>query len=265
MNTLPVLLLAAAGVGFGHAVMPDHWLPLAIVSRTRHYRTGTVARLSLAAAVAHVVVSLLLGGVVIVAGLQFRATIAGHTDLVVGAILLATGAVFLALDLRGRGRRHGHGPGGHSHGQGHSHGPHGRDRDDHGTHPSGGHHHHDDQGHVAHSDGTTAVLDRPATRAQTQARGPRGLATLLIPFGAAASPDLTILPVFLAASALGTGAALGSLGVFTVVTVVTTVSLTIATALGARLLTAPWIDRGANLLTAGTLLLIGALVVSGLI
>jgi nickel/cobalt transporter (NicO) family protein len=118
---------------------------------------------------------------------------------------------------------------------------------------------------VAYGDGTTAVLDRPATRAQTQARGPRGLATWLVPFGAAASPDLTILPVFLAASALGTGAALGSLGVFTIVTVVTIVSLTIATALGARLLTAPWIDRGANLLTAGTLLLIGALVVSGLI
>ena len=107
MNTLPVILLAAAGVGFGHAVMPDHWLPLAILSRTRHYRTGKVARLSLAAAVAHVVVSLLLGGVVILVGLQFRATIAGHTDLVVGGILLATGAVFLILDLRGKG--HGHG------------------------------------------------------------------------------------------------------------------------------------------------------------
>src|SRR5580700_6730312 len=99
VNTLPVILLAAAGVGFGHAVMPDHWLPLAIVSRTRQYRTGKVARLSLAVGVAHVVVSLLLGGVVIGVGLQFRATIAGHTDLVVGSILLATGAVFLILEL----------------------------------------------------------------------------------------------------------------------------------------------------------------------
>jgi nickel/cobalt transporter (NicO) family protein len=107
------------------------------------------------------------------------------------------------------------------------------------------------------------VLDRRATQAQS--RGARGLAALLVPFGAAASPDLTILPVFLAASALGAGAALGSLAVFAIVTVVTIVGLTVATALGARLLTAPWIDRGANLLTAGTLLLIGALVVSGLV
>ena len=234
MNTLPVLLLAAAGVGFGHAVMPDHWLPLAMLSRTRHYRTGKAARLSLAAAVAHVVVSLLLGAVVIGVGLQFRATIAGHADLVVGGILLATGAVFLILDLRGKG-----------HGHDHPH-PH--------PHPNG-------REHAGH--GGTAVLDRRATAAQS--RGARGLAALLVPFGAAASPDLTILPVFLAASALGAGAALGSLAIFTIVTVVTIAGLTIATALGARLLTAPWIDRSANLLTAGTLLLIGVLVACGLI
>jgi nickel/cobalt transporter (NicO) family protein len=286
VNTLPVILLAAAGVGFGHAVMPDHWLPLAILSRTRRYRTGTVARLSLAAAVAHVVVSLLLGGVVILVGLQFRATIAGHTDLVTGGILLATGAVFLILDLHGKGHGHAHGRGHdtHSH-DAHDEGAqapcgHDRQHDEHGHgahHGHGVHHHHnhDDhehQEHIVHGEGGTAVLDRQATtvldrratQTQPQVRGARGLGALLVPFGAAASPDLTILPVFLAASALGAGAALGSLGVFTLVTVVTIVGLTIATALGARLLTAPWIDRSANLLTAGTLLLIGALVVFGL-
>jgi ABC-type nickel/cobalt efflux system permease component RcnA len=241
-------LLAAAGVGFGHAVMPDHWLPLAILSRTRHYRTGRVVRLSLAAAAAHVVVSLLLGGVVILVGLQFRAGVAGHTDLVVGSILLATGAAFLMLELRGKGHRHGHDHGAHSHRE-HGH-----------AHDHDGHAHHEHAGHG----GRTAVLDRRATQTQPRARGARGLA-LLVSFGVAASPDLTILPVFLAASALGAGAAIGSLAVFTFVTVATIVGLTIATALGARLLTAPWIDRSANLLTAGTLLLIGALVVFGLI
>jgi nickel/cobalt exporter len=257
VNTLPVILLAAAGVGFGHAVMPDHWLPLAVLSRTRHYRTGTVARLSLAAAVAHVVVSLLLGGVVIGVGLEFRATIAGHIDLVVGSLLLATGAVFLLLELRGKSHEHGHRTHSHAHGDAHASGG-----DDHHDHDDGAPHHHDHphgHEHAGHGGGT-AVLDRQATQAQ-----PRGLAALLVPFGAAASPDLTILPVFLAASALGTGAALGSLAVFTIATVLTIVGLTIATALGARLLTAPRIDRSANLLTAGALLLIGALVVSGAI
>lgn len=94
-------------------------------------------------------------------------------------------------------------------------------------------------------------------------RDARSLAAFLVPFGAAASPDLTILPVFLAAGAVGVVASIGSLIAFAAVTVATIAGLTTATAAGAKLLTAPWIDRGANLLTAGTLLLVGGLVAGG--
>jgi nickel/cobalt transporter (NicO) family protein len=221
---MPALLLAAAGVGVGHAVMPDHWLPLAAVSRTSRYRTARVVRLSLAAAFTHVAVSVVFGGILVVIGLQFRTTVARHTDLVVGGILLATGAVFLVLDLIGKGQGGGHDGGGHQHVHSNDHGY------GHGNH-----------GHAG------------------------GLAGLLIPFGAAASPDPTILPVFLAASVLGTAAALGSLATFAVATVATIVGLTTATALGARLFTSAWIDRRANLVTALTLVAIGALAAAGLI
>lgn len=248
MNTLPALVLAAAGVGFGHAVMPDHWLPLAVVSRTRRYRPARVARLSLAAGAAHVLVSLVLGGVLVLIGLQFRDTVARHTDLILGGILLAAGAVFLILELRGRGHRHphSHGDGSHPHDHtaGHVHGDH-----DHAAgHAHGGH-------------GATPVLDRHRTVARPG--GAQQVAGLLVPFGAAASPDLTILPVFLAAGALGAGAAVMSLTAFALVTIGTIVVLTTATAMGAHLLTAPWIDRSANLLTAGTLIAIGTLVAVG--
>jgi nickel/cobalt transporter (NicO) family protein len=232
VNTLPALLLAAVGVGLGHAVLPDHWLPLAVLSRTRRYRTARVLRFSLAAALAHVVVSVVLGGILIVIGLQFRAAVARHTDLVIGGILLATGAVYLTLELLGNG--HGH------------------------------HHHHDSLDHDghAHRHTTTAVLERPEPAGDKRAT--RSVAGLLIPFGAAASPDLTILPVFLAASALGTTAALGSLAAFTVATASTIVGLTTATALGARLFTASWIDRRANLITALILIAMGSLVAARL-
>jgi nickel/cobalt transporter (NicO) family protein len=251
---LPALLLAAGGVGVGHAVMPDHWLPLAVLSRTRRYRTARVVRLSLAAALTHLVVSLVFGGILVVIGLQFRATVARHTDLVVGGILLATGAVFLVLDLFGRDH-------GHSHDQADSH-HHGRSRDGGGHHHDD--HHHDHDGH-AHEHGlsTTAVLERP--QPAPDRRPVRGLAGLLIPFGAVASPDLTILPVFLAAAALGPAAAVGSLATFAVATVATIVGLTTAAALGGRLLTASWVDRRANLITALTLVVVGALVTAGLI
>jgi nickel/cobalt transporter (NicO) family protein len=272
MTTLPAVMLAAAGIGFGHAVLPDHWMPLAVVARTRRYPAAKTVRLSLAAAVAHVLVSLVLGATLVVIGLQFRNAMTRHTDFVVGGILLVTGLVFLVLELRGRGHSHSHrhsrdGEHGHGHGHGHddvhhhahddgqdhSH-PHDEDgRKGHGGHDDGNH----DRGHV-HA--ATTVLDRPTTKTTV-----RDKAGLLIPFGAAASPDLTILPVFLAAGALGTGAAIGSLVAFAVVTIATIVGLTVLTAAGARLLTAPWIDRSANLLTAGTLILIGGLVTSGVI
>jgi nickel/cobalt transporter (NicO) family protein len=237
MDTLPALLLAAAGVGLGHAVMPDHWLPLAVLSRARRYHTARVLRLSLAAALAHVVVSVVLGGMLIIIGLQFRATVVRHTDLAVGGILLATGAVFLILELLGKSHGHSHDRLGHHDGHDHDHDGHG-------------------QRHT-----TTAVLERPEPAPDK--RTARGLAGLLIPFGATASPDVTILPVFLAASALGTTAAVGSLTAFTVTTVVTIVGLTTATALGARMFAAPWMDRRAHLITALTLIAIGALVASG--
>ena len=96
-------------------------------------------------------------------------------------------------------------------------------------------------------------------------RGRRNLLTVLAPFGAAASPDLTILPLFLTAGALGIGPALGVLAAFALATVAVMVGLTLAAATGARRLTAPWIEERATLLTAATLLVIGVLVVGGVL
>jgi nickel/cobalt transporter (NicO) family protein len=259
VTTLPALLLAAAGVGIGHAVLPDHWLPLAVLSRTRRYRTARVVRLSLVAALAHVVVSVVLGGILIVIGLQFRATVGRHTDLVVGGILLATGAAFLCLELLGKGHSHSHDR--HCQHDAHEHDP-GSHRHHHDPDAPGHGHHHDHDGH-AHRHATTAVLQRPEPALDQSAA--RGAAGLLISFGAAASPDLTILPVFLAASVLGTAAAIGALAAFSIATAATIVGATTATALGARLVTAPWIEGHASLVTALTLIAIGGLSAAGLI
>ena len=251
VKTLPALMLAAAGVGFGHAVMPDHWMPLAVLSRTRRYSTRRTVRLSLAAGVTHVLVSLVLGAVLVVVGLQFRDTVSRHTDVVIGGILLVTGLAILAMEMIGRGHAHGH-----DHGHGHD----GHSHDGHHSHDHGDDHEHDNHRHDdPHDHDASHDSDR-----NPSPNHPRTLATV-IPFAAAASPDLTILPVFLAAGAVGVTASISSLIVFAAVTVATIVGLTTATAAGAKLLIAPWIDRGANLLTAGTLLGIGVLVAGGII
>ncbi len=87
----------------------------------------------------------------------------------------------------------------------------------------------------------------------------------MVPFGAAASPDLTILPVFLAAAAAGAGTAIGSLVAFGLVTISTIVGLTLlATAAGYQI-RGHWLDRWGNAITAAALLVIGSLVLAGVI
>ena len=44
-GTGPAFLAAAAGVGFGHAILPDHWVPLAVLGRTQRYPVSRIARL----------------------------------------------------------------------------------------------------------------------------------------------------------------------------------------------------------------------------
>lgn len=88
---------------------------------------------------------------------------------------------------------------------------------------------------------------------------------VMVPFGAAASPDLTILPVFLAAAAVGAGTAIGSLLAFAVVTIATIVGLTLVATLGGYQLRGKWLDRWGNVITAVVLLIIGTLVLVGAI
>jgi hypothetical protein len=217
--TTPALIAAAAGVGFGHAFLPDHWLPLAVIGRARGYPLARVARLSGLAGFAHVLVSVLLGTVVIAVGLQFRSPIQSAQDMIIGVILMLTGVGFAALELTRHRHRHDHG-----HHQGHAH-----------------------------------------IRAANTGRRFQGLAGVMVPFGAAASPDLTILPVFLAAAAAGAATAIGALLVFAAATIGTIVGLTLTACFGGYQIRGHWLERRGNTLAALLLLIIGALVLAGVI
>lgn len=245
-STGPALLAAAAGVGFGHAILPDHWVPLAVLGRTRRYPLARIARLSGLAGVAHVMVSIALGAVIIVIGLQFRSEIQQAQDTIIGGILIATGIGFLMFDLTGHGHHdhdH-HGQHHHGHEDGHGHG-HGHDHYDHDAHQR-----------EAHS-------RRRSGSPEPGRLG--GLAAVMVPFGAAASPDLTILPVFLAATTAGVATAVGSLVVFAAVTIGTIVGLTVGAARGGYQIQGEWLERWGSLFTAAVLAIIGLLVLIGVI
>jgi nickel/cobalt transporter (NicO) family protein len=237
--TTPALLAAAAGVGFGHAILPDHWVPLAVVGRTRRYPLARVARLSGMAGVAHVLVSILLGGVIIAVGLQFRSTVQSAQDIIIGCVLILTGLGFAIVELTGREHRHGHtDPNRHAHG--HDHG---------------------------RPDGHVHLVSAGEADARIAAEEGRfhGLAAVMVPFGAAASPDLTILPVFLATATAGLTTAISSLAIFAVVTIGTIVGLTLLACRGSYQIRGQWLERWGNAFTALVLVIIGGLVLAGVI
>jgi nickel/cobalt transporter (NicO) family protein len=237
--TTPALFAAAAGVGFGHAVLPDHWVPLAVLGRARRYPLSKIARLSGLAGVGHVLLSILLGAVIIAVGLQFRSAVSSAQDTIIGCLLIATGIGFGVLQATGHGHHHDH--------DDHHH--------DHDDHPHDHDEHHHDHGHHAGHD----------HHAPGERRGVAGLAAIMVPFGAAASPDLTILPVFLAATTAGVATAVGSVVIFGAVTIGTIVGLTLGAARGGYQIQGEWLDRWGNALTAVVLVVIGALVLIGVI
>jgi len=261
-STTPALLAAAAGVGLGHAILPDHWVPLAVIGRTRRYPLARVARLSLLAGIAHVMVSLLLGAIIVAIGLQFRSAIEGAQNAIVGTILILTGIGFAAFELTGRGHGHSH-EHGHSHAHDHTHAGGHRDGDN--AHSCGHTHDHDDAYGDGHDHGHLHTHAESDAIVAAQGSRVRGLAAIMVPFGAAASPDLTILPVFLAATTAGAGTAVGALIVFSAVTIGTIAGLTLFACFGGYQVQSRWLDRWGNALTAIVLIAIGALVLAGVV
>lgn len=120
-----------------------------------------------------------------------------------------------------------------------------------------GHHHHE------HEDGHDH--DHAAHWAHPVPEGTllRRVAGIAVPFGAAASPDLTILPVFLAASAADIGTVVGLLITFSLVTLATFVVLTVLATLAGYQIKGEWLEKNGNTITAIVLIGIGIAVYLG--
>jgi ABC-type nickel/cobalt efflux system permease component RcnA len=257
-------------VGIIHSILPDHWVPLAVVARTQGWSLGRLARVTTLAAAGHVLISIALGGVVALIGLQFQKQIETQQGHIVGGVLVITGVAFLVWGLTG----HGHA---HEHGSEHDEKNHDEDHEPHQhEHPSGvatvvagSHEHEHAHAGVSHSHrhNHDAFIEAQASRiAEHSGRGNlvSTLAAIAVPFGVAASPDLTFLPLGVAASAYGVGAVLSVLGVFAAVTMTTFVGLTlIATAAGYQM-RGEWLEVHANTITSGVLIVIGVVAFVGL-
>jgi nickel/cobalt exporter len=239
-TSVPLLLVAAGSVGFLHSILPDHWVPLAVVARTQRWSLLRVARISLLASVGHVLTSIILAGIIALVGLQFRSTFESEQARIVGTILVLTGIAFLLWGILGQDHHH-------------------EDRAHEliaGSAPVTPHHDHDEQ----HDHSPTHSHD-----ARTPDSATRRLAAIVVPFGAAASPDLTVLPVALAAAAISLAAVGGVLLVFSLATLVTFVVLTVTATVAGYQVKGEWLEEHGNAIAGVVLTLIGIAVFTGLV
>lgn len=240
-TSIPLLLIAAGTVGFLHSILPDHWVPLAVVARTQRWSIFHTARISLLASIGHVLTSIILGGIIALVGLQFRSAFETQQGHIVGVVLVLTGIGFLVWGLSDHGHHH------HDHGH----------PDDHGNDHI---HEHD---HEPDHDDDHAHLHEHGAHPAPEGALLRRFAGIAVPFGAAASPDLTILPVFLAASAVGLGTVVGVLTTFSLVTLATFVVLTVLATLAGYQIKGEWLEKNGNTITAIVLIGIGITVYLG--
>jgi nickel/cobalt exporter len=102
------------------------------------------------------------------------------------------------------------------------------------------------------------AYSRLSRRRGTRRRAPpNSLAQMIVPFGVAASPNLAIVPVALAAAGLGWQALAASLIAFTAGTLATFLVLTVLGTLGGYLVEWPWLERNGDSVSAGLLVVIG--------
>lgn len=256
-----ILLAGAAGlVAIVHSVLPDHWVPLAVVARGQRWSLWRVGGISGLAAAGHVLASLVLAAAIALVGLRFQKEIDAQQGHIIGGILVLTGLGFLVWGLTGHGHAHGHDHPEHEPSHEHAH--------EAATTVTGEHAHQHAHAELIHSHPHShgAYVENRARviedRSRQQTLAAR-LAMIAVPFGVAASPDLTILPVGLAASAYGAQAVALVLAVFAITTMAVFVGLTVvATAVGYQF-EGEWLENHANTITSAVLIVIGVIAFAG--
>jgi nickel/cobalt exporter len=104
-------LLAGAAMTLGslHTLAPDHWVPFAALARAQGWSRARTARITALCGFGHVTVSVLLGVLALLFGLEMLRAIGARLEALAGVLLIAFGLVYAIYGLRRRAGVHVHG------------------------------------------------------------------------------------------------------------------------------------------------------------
>ena len=116
-----LLALAAVTLGSLHTLAPDHWVPFAALARAQGWSRARTARITAMCGFGHVTVSVLLGVLALVFGLEMLRLVGERMEAIAGILLIAFGFVYVVYGLRRTAGAHVHGH--HHHHYDHVHEP----------------------------------------------------------------------------------------------------------------------------------------------
>jgi ABC-type nickel/cobalt efflux system permease component RcnA len=123
VNSTELLLIGAVfAVGTLHTMVPDHWLPIALMARQRHWSSRKTALAALQAGAGHTVSTLVIAVVFWAAGAAVATRFGGWIDTATSVALVGFGlwVAFGAIREIKHGHEHGH-EHEHGHDAAHSH------------------------------------------------------------------------------------------------------------------------------------------------
>jgi hypothetical protein len=94
-SLLVSLLLGGFVTAFLHAALPTHWLPFVLVGRAQRWSLATTLWSVLAAGLAHIAVTAVVGGLIVAAGLALDQWVAGVLPYVSAGLLFVLGLFYL--------------------------------------------------------------------------------------------------------------------------------------------------------------------------
>jgi threonine/homoserine/homoserine lactone efflux protein len=94
-SLLVSLLLGGLVTAFLHAALPTHWLPFVLVGRAQRWSLATTLWSVLAAGLAHIAVTAVVGGLIVAAGLALDQWVAGVLPWVSAGLLFVLGLFYL--------------------------------------------------------------------------------------------------------------------------------------------------------------------------
>ena len=245
-GTAFLLFLSSCATAVIHALIPDHWLPFALMARNEGWSERRTLGLVGLTGLLHVAVSLLVGAVFVLAGDQSRdlaARLGARLEILGGGLLVAFGVAYGLWAHRRERRAHAPdaAPGSARHDDAHA-----------------GHDHAPGHGAAAEAvAGRSAPMHAHGHLLSRLSRGRVSGRMLVMIIGI--SPCVLLQPILFAAAAEGIGAAAAAAAGFSLCTVATMLVITWIAGRGMRRLRLDFFTRYGDLLSGLVIAVIGLL------